>query len=169
MVILNDFEAVKDAFSRDSTLGRPLNGLSIFLRVSSLVDDSGPVWREHRMHSMQLLRQLGFGTRNMENRIAEEICFLIDSIHKIGGQPIDINDILSPSFHNIMSQLVFGHRLQPNDPKVTHLNKFLKAAVGIFTETGLLVNSPSWMIRLILTIGMTAKRKDLEQILKVFE
>ena len=170
VVILNDFEAVKNAFSQDQILGRPSNSFGVALRATNLTDDNGPIWREHRLFAMQVLKNLGFGKESMEERIIEEIGYLVVSIDNKQGDPINIRTILAPCIFNIISQLMFGHRLETDDPKVVRFFNCLEVFISdIVSPISLLVNCPVWLITLIVRIGLGAKRKLIDQTFNIFE
>ncbi len=127
VVILNDWESIKDAFHKDSFLGRPEVTPSFALSgTRGFPDVNGDVWREQRRFTLSLLRDLGFGKGGMEERIKDEIGYLIKEIDKSNGGPIQIKSLLSPSMSNNICSLVFGHRLDYLEPNRVLLDKAIE-------------------------------------------
>ncbi|CAG2110465.1 unnamed protein product, partial [Medioppia subpectinata] len=133
-VIVNDWESAKDALLKDSFLDRPKNGpFTLADNSISLIDDSGQEWRDHRRFALQTLRDLGFGKGSMEDRIGDEISYLIKLIDETNGQGFNFHKLLVPSMSNNISHLVFGHRMDFNDPKRIIFDDLLDTA-GPFKE-----------------------------------
>ena len=105
----------------------------------------------------------------MQERIKEELSYLIESIDKEGEKPVKIHAILGPSLMNVTSQLVFGHRYEVNDPKFILLDKFLDTATDNVPQTGLLVNSPFWLGSLLVKVGIAGNQKILNGTLSMLE
>ena len=118
---------------------------------------------------MQVLRDLGFGKGSMEDRITEEIAFLIQRVDKTVGKPADIHSMLIPSISNIISQLVFGHRLETDDPNRVLLDELLEGAQSLFSPIGFFATSPKWFGKLALFIGSIGRRKMLKDVFSIFE
>ena len=169
VVFLNDYEAVKGAFSQDLLTGRTQYGvISVFLKTTSFFDDSGPVWREHRHLAIKVLKN-ALSRGGLEEHIKEEVGCLIESLDTTNGKPTKFYEILGPSLLNVTSQLIFGHRYQLNDHKLSVLDQFIDTAAANICQTGLLFNSPVWLGKLILRVAMVGKKAILKEILSMFE
>ncbi|CAG2178747.1 unnamed protein product, partial [Oppiella nova] len=159
VVILNDWEAVKEALNKDSFLGKPTS--SPFTVVNSdndnaisFADDSGYTWSADRRFALQVLRDLGFGKGSMEDRITDEISYLIKHIDGSNGEPVNIHKLLTPSISNIIMQLVFGHRYDYDEPKRQALDQLVDQLSQVFSMTGFLATAPVWLSRLVFKMGL---------------
>ncbi|XP_035217941.1 cytochrome P450 2B9-like [Stegodyphus dumicola] len=126
VVVLCDFQSIKDAFASDAFMGRPadlpfeLSEESI--RTGAFLDLP---WKEQRRFSLHMLRDLGFGKTRMEEHIKEEILELLQRIEDYHESPVKIGELLTPSMSNNIASLIFGKRLKPDDPKRIKLDKQL--------------------------------------------
>lgn len=134
VVVLNDFESIKEAFAQDAFMGRPEE--SPFTLNKETLDTeafNGLPWKEQRRFSLHMLRDLGFGKSKMEGHIQEEINELCEHIKQKGENPFCICGILAPSMSNNISSLVFGKRLKYDDPTRQMMTRVLNnsaAAAG---------------------------------------
>ena len=110
----------------------------------------------------------GLAKGSMEDRITEEISYLTERIDKLGGQSIEIHSILTPSMSNNVSHLVFGHRLDAEDPKRIMFDKVIDQASPLFSPIGMLAICPKWFSNLALTIGALSQKKVLTNHLATF-
>ena len=170
VVFLNDYDAMKDAFSQDLFTARAQYGLiSVVLKTNSFFDDSGPVWREHRLLTTKVLKKALSRGGGLEEHIKEEVGYLIESLDKTSGQPNKFYEILGPSVLNVICQLVFGHRYQLNDQKLVVLDQFIDTASANVCQTKLLYNSPLWLGSLILRVAIATKRTIIKEMFSIFE
>ena len=114
------------------------------------------------------MRDLGSGKGSMEDRISDEINYLTERIDKSKGESIDIYSMLTPSMSNNISHLVFGHRLEADDPKRIEFDKVLEEVGSLFSPIGILSTTPKWFSILALTIGSLNKIKVIKNHLDVF-
>ncbi|XP_056000121.1 cytochrome P450 2C11-like [Ostrea edulis] len=89
---------------------------------------AGTPWKERRAFGVASLRSFGFGKRNLQTRIIEEVEYFHAEIDRYEGKPFDIKPLISNSIVNVISVLVFGKRFEFADPTFTELfqlwNKF---------------------------------------------
>ena len=169
-VILNDIEAMRDAFSKDTILDRPPHGVAeITFGTKSFGDDSGRVWQEHRRLSLHVLKDLGFGKTSMDDRVIEEFSYLIERIDKTEGKPLSIHRLLFLSVSNNVAQFIYGHRFELDDQKFINMSKCYENALGLMCQTSLLNNIPFWISRLIVKIVMIGYGRTLRKMLNIFE
>ncbi|CAG2178030.1 unnamed protein product, partial [Oppiella nova] len=155
VVVLNDWEAVRDAFNKDAFLGKPLHSaFTVANEAKSLVDENGDVWRDQRRSALQVLRDLGFGKGSMEDRITDEISYLTKCIDEINGEPMDIHEVLVPSMSNNICHLVFGHRLDYNEPRRKIFDKLLDEASSRFSIIGTIAMSPIWFSKIFFKLDI---------------
>ena len=143
VVILNDIEALRDAFSKDTILARPTHGVSVHLfGTTSFADDRGQVWQEQRRLSFNLLKYQGFGKTSMEDNAIVEIAYLIKELDKTEGKPTNIHQILSLSVSNNMNQFIFGHRFEFNDQKFNDMVECIAGGLSLSCPSAILYNIP---------------------------
>ncbi|XP_035218553.1 cytochrome P450 18a1-like, partial [Stegodyphus dumicola] len=140
VVVLCDFQSIKDAFANDVFMGRPLD-IPFELSEDTLRTGAilGMPWKEQRRFSLHMFRDLGFGKTRMEEHIKEEILELLQRMEDYHGSPIKIAELLAPSMSNNITSLIFGKRLKPDDPKRQKLDKLIN-------EVGRLAGALSWQM-----------------------
>ncbi|GFY75839.1 cytochrome P450 18a1 [Trichonephila inaurata madagascariensis] len=140
MLIITDYELMKEAFSKDAFMGRPPD---LPFELSDVTIRSGAFnempWKEQRRFSMHMLRELGFGKTKMEEHLKEEIQELLQRMTKHVGKPTKLSDLLAPSMSNNIASLLFGNRLKYDDPQRKKLDQSLR-------DIGRLVGATSWQI-----------------------
>ena len=94
-----------------------------------MFSSSGPLWKEHRTFGLTSLRSLGFGKRNLQTRIFEEIEYFLAEVESHHGEPFYIQDLVSKSISNVISALVFGKRFELSDPTSAEMCNLLNAFV----------------------------------------
>ncbi|GFT21009.1 cytochrome P450 2A9 [Nephila pilipes] len=140
IVVITDYDLIKEAFARDSFMGRPPD-LPFELSEETITTGAfnGMPWKEQRRFSLHMLRDLGFGKTQMEEDIKEEILELLERMSAHVGKPTKFSYILAPSMSNNIASLVFGKRLKYNDPQRQRLDN----SIG---EIGRLAGSVSWQL-----------------------
>ncbi|GFS62402.1 cytochrome P450 18a1, partial [Nephila pilipes] len=140
IVVITDYELVKEAFSKDSFMGRPPD-LPFELSEETIRTGAfnGMPWKEQRRFSLHMLRDLGFGKTRMEEHIKEEILELLQRMSENVEKPTKLSYLLAPSMSNNVASLIFGNRLKYDDPQRQRLDKLIR-------EVGQLAGSVSWQI-----------------------
>ncbi|KFM70322.1 Cytochrome P450 18a1, partial [Stegodyphus mimosarum] len=140
VVVLCDFQSIKEAFASDAFMGRPHeNPFELSeetIRTGAILDLP---YKEQRRFSLHMLRDLGFGKTRMEEHMKDEILELLQRIQDYHESPIAVAELLTASVSNNISSLIFGKRLQADDPKRQKLNKLVN-------EVGRLAVALSWQI-----------------------
>ncbi|XP_053202613.1 cytochrome P450 2J2-like [Panonychus citri] len=162
VVLVCDWEHLKEALANDSLLGRP-KGLIIpgIIDHPSFVEMSDEPWRHHRRLSLHVLRDVGFGKSELETHINSEIDNFCDIIEK---EPVrDFVQKLLPSISNNVSFLLFGHYYDRNDPdKILLDDSIIKLSPNV-QFAGVAVFLP-WIVRLLVIF----KRANFDLVAKVF-
>lgn len=161
VIVLNDFESIKEILSRKELLFRSENAVAnqtIYKGVATL---NGDAWRENRQFCLHVLRDLGFGKKSMEEHIMEEAEYLVAKIAELKGSPLGIETYFAPSVSNNITALVFGrrfpfedHRRKFLDERNQRLSKLFEAGSRftflprwLFTFTNFLPNATSRIIK----------------------
>ena len=101
------------------------------------------------------------------NLLQEEIGELLDHLKENLGKPFTIHNLLASSMSNIISSMVFGKRLQYNDPNRHMTNRVLRLSAESASQAGWQQFFP-WIkqIMKILGIGDATKLIKVQQELK---
>lgn len=90
VVVVSDFELIKDLYKKYEASGRPKNKPYHENRFGSpdgtqrgLLQSSGSEWLEQRRFTMKQLKDLGFGKSSMEDMINDEVDKLVKFLEKV--------------------------------------------------------------------------------------
>ncbi|KAJ8297557.1 hypothetical protein KUTeg_024088 [Tegillarca granosa] len=111
MVVLNGHETIKEALVKHGDVFSSRPDLFIFRETSEgqgIVGSSGDLWKDHRTFALTTLRSFGFGKRNLESKVMDEVNRLLKAFEDTGGTPYDITHVLHTSIANIVNSIVFG-------------------------------------------------------------
>ncbi|XP_037331354.2 cytochrome P450 2K1-like [Pungitius pungitius] len=73
---------------------------------------NGDSWKEMRRFALSNLRDFGMGKKTAENKIIDEIQYLIDVFERHEGQPFSNAKSINYAVSNIISSIVFGSRFE---------------------------------------------------------
>lgn len=132
IVLVNDFELIKEALCRTECLSRPRSW--IFKNVGGIASLNSKPWQENRRFCNKMLRELTHGKKSMLGHIEEEFQYLRDKVAEAKGQPIVLRRTLLHSVSNNIATLLLGSRYQLNDPKQKQLEKLLMTFEILFTK-----------------------------------
>ncbi len=93
MVVLNTYELVKEAFSKDEYSGRSelkiwslwRGGTSLGGSPPGVIQSSGQTWTEQRRFALHALRDLGYGGRSMDEMVEEEMEAFLEGVGEEKG------------------------------------------------------------------------------------
>ncbi|XP_077192795.1 cytochrome P450 2B4-like [Paroedura picta] len=117
-VVLCGYETLKSALvdQAEAFEGRPkIPTIERTSRGYGIVFSNGKTWKKMRRFALSTLRNFGMGKRPLEERIQEEIQFLVEEFRKTQGSPFDPTFPLRRSVSNIICSVVFGQRFQYDD------------------------------------------------------
>ncbi|XP_069500735.1 cytochrome P450 2H2-like [Ambystoma mexicanum] len=120
VVMLCGFQAVKEALidHGDHFTGRteiPITKRTV--KGQGIFFSEGELWKQVRRFSLTTLRNFGMGKRSIEERIQEEIQFLVEELRKTKELPFDPTFFIRRSVSNVICSIVFGQRFDYNDKK----------------------------------------------------
>ncbi|XP_037568792.1 cytochrome P450 2H2-like [Dermacentor silvarum] len=169
IVILNDFDSIKDVLTRKDVLNRTDNFILDRSGVKGIVTLNGDAWQDNRRFCLHVLRDLGFGRKSMEEHIKDEVQYLADKILELRGSPVDIRKYLIPSMSNNITSLVFGRRYPFEDHRRKFLDERLRKVVKIIGSGSLFTFLPSWAFLIFTTLPFTNVAKIKEVLEEMFE
>ncbi|KAG8579988.1 hypothetical protein GDO81_007064 [Engystomops pustulosus] len=142
LVVLCGYDTVKEALinNAEEFAGRPVTPIGI--KVS---DDHGVIfssdenWRVMKRFTISSLRDFRMGKENIENKILEELDFLVEEFRSYKGEPFDCTSIMNAATCNIIVSVLLSNRFHYED------RRFLKI-LKIVNEIFELVGSPMAML-----------------------
>ncbi|XP_077998222.1 cytochrome P450 2U1-like [Glandiceps talaboti] len=126
VVVINGYETIREALTKNryTFSGRPLMWIWV-----PVFDNKGmnsnvwSTWKAQRALTLNGLREFGMGTRTMEERISRECGELIRAVERKRGTPFDPTDFLHHATSNVLVSVIFGQRLDYDDPEFSSLLK----------------------------------------------
>ncbi|XP_059254151.1 cytochrome P450 2C41-like isoform X2 [Mustela nigripes] len=137
-VVLYGYEAVKEALI---DLGEEFSARGSFPLAEKvnkghgILFTNGNKWKETRRFSLMTLRTLGMGKSDLESRVQEEACHLVEALRKTKALPYDPTFVLGCASCNVICSIIFQNRFDYTDQT---LIGFLK----IFNENLKILSSP---------------------------
>ncbi|KFO19008.1 Cytochrome P450 2A3 [Fukomys damarensis] len=135
VVVLCGYDAVKEALidQAEEFSGRGKQSTFDWLfKGYGVAFSSWERAKQLRRFSITTLKDFGVGKRGIEERIQEEIGFLIESLRETQGAFIDPTFYLSRAVSNVISSIVFGDRFDYEDKEFLSL---LRMMLGSFQFT----------------------------------
>ncbi|XP_074873839.1 cytochrome P450 2B11-like [Carettochelys insculpta] len=130
MVVLWGYEAVKEALVDQAEEFGGREGLALAKRTAKgngLFFSNGETWRQMRRFALSTLRDFGMGKRSIEERIQEEVQYLLEELDKTRGIPLDPTFLLRRSVSNVICSVVFGARFSYEDEEFQTLLSLIQA------------------------------------------
>ncbi|KAL1765537.1 cytochrome P450 2C70-like [Sigmodon hispidus] len=137
IVVLHGYEVLKEAlvdrgdeFSgkmESSLLCQVNQGLGIIL-------SNGEIWKQTQRFSITVLRSMGMGKKTIEERIQEEVLYLLEALRKTNGSPCDPEFFLACVPCNVISAVLFQNRFDYNDGNIQLFIKSFRRNVELFTS-----------------------------------
>ncbi|XP_070560849.1 cytochrome P450 2U1-like [Ptychodera flava] len=143
VVVLNGYDTIREALVNHwyQFSGRPLKWIWVAINDNKGLSSSDwSVWKEQRVTTLRILRHFGMGKCDMEERISKESGALVDAIGKMKGRPFDPTEYFHHATSNILVAIMFGKRMEYDDPEFEDL---LKATLTL-TRTGRLAGIVSF-------------------------
>ncbi|KAM8952280.1 cytochrome P450 2G1-like [Pelodytes ibericus] len=124
VIVLCGYEAVKEALvdHGDEFGGRgTVATLDKFACGYGIGLSNGERWRQMRIFTLKTLRNFGMGKKSIEEKIKEEVHFLIKDFRGSKEMPIDPFKKLGNAIANILCSIIFGNCFEYTDEKFAHL------------------------------------------------
>uniref|UniRef100_A0A674DJ80 unspecific monooxygenase n=1 Tax=Salmo trutta TaxID=8032 RepID=A0A674DJ80_SALTR len=88
-----------------------------FTNGHGILFGNGESWKEMRRFALTNLRDFGMGKKGIEEKILEEIHYLIEVFENHKGKAFDTTQPLNFAVSNIISNIMYGSRFEYSDPK----------------------------------------------------
>ncbi|CAN2388876.1 Cytochrome P450 [Pristimantis euphronides] len=150
IVILNDFDTVKDAMVNHSEVfsdrpSVPLVNL-ITKRKGVIFAKYGPIWRQQRRFSHTTLRHFGLGKVSLEPIIIEEFKYMKAELLKFGDKGFSPVQIIGNAVSNVICSISFGKRFNYEDEEFKSMLRMMSRGLELSLNSEVvLANVFSWM------------------------
>lgn len=163
VVILNDGDDIREAFSKKELLARPPNSpFHLFGKLETpFFSPNLRMWQEQRRFVVQTMKDLGLGKSKIEGHIQDEIQHFLKLLEESKGKPMNLIKPLTPSMSNNICSLVFGERYEYDSPDRIIMDKALEVVAGSLAQTGSFIFFP-W----IKHFPIILKLLDLERVIE---
>ena len=97
------------------------------LLIGLILKQYGPAFRKYHQLTLNVLKEFGFGSTLMEQRIMTEAEELVSLIKKLHGKSFHPEKLFSSGTLNVIASIIFGERLSQTDKnlneyaRLTHL------------------------------------------------
>ncbi|KAG0710129.1 Methyl farnesoate epoxidase [Chionoecetes opilio] len=121
-VVVNGWEAVKEALQNDDLNGRPENVATVIQYgfQGGVMFSEGELWKEQRRFALHQFRNLGFGKKSHEAIVHDEVRELLKEIGSAKGS-ISLPGMLGVSAINILWAILGGNRFERSDGRLWDL------------------------------------------------
>ncbi|XP_069606901.1 cytochrome P450 2G1-like [Ranitomeya imitator] len=141
VVVLCGYAVVKDALINYSHRFGDRGPMPITSRLSNgqgIVGANGEHWKHTRRFAVTTLRNFGMGKRSMEERVQEEVGYLLKAMEATCGEAFNPHAVLGCAVNNIINLVVFGRRWDYDDKTflkllniTNNLFNFIRAPLGV--------------------------------------
>ncbi|XP_069599974.1 cytochrome P450 2U1 [Ranitomeya imitator] len=150
IVILNDFDTVKDAMVNHSEVfsDRPSVPLVTIItkRKGIVFAKYGPIWRQQRRFSHSTLRHFGLGKLSLEPIIIEEFKYVKTEMSKFGNKGFSPFQIINNAVSNVICSISFGKRFDYEDKEFKTMLALMSRGLEISVNSeAILSNVFSWL------------------------
>ncbi|KAM9329525.1 cytochrome P450 2U1 [Gastrophryne carolinensis] len=150
LVILNDFDTVKDAMVNHPEIfsDRPSVPLVniITKRKGVVFAKYGPIWRQQRRFSHSTLRHFGLGKLSLEPIITEEFKYVKAEMLAHGEKGFSPLQIINNAVSNVICSISFGKRFDYEDKEFKTMLRFMSRGLEIsLNSEAILTNVCSWL------------------------
>ncbi|XP_022080018.1 cytochrome P450 2J6-like [Acanthaster planci] len=139
VVLLQDYDVMKEAFAQYELSGRPRFEISqITLPGYGVLSASGQPWVELRRFAVKTLRSLGVGKSSFEEHITTEIKYLMEEIRKTNGKTLNPRHVVENAVSNVICSVVFGRRFEYTDSRFKRLLEILNELFELIGAGGVI-------------------------------
>ncbi|KAK8764721.1 hypothetical protein V5799_032670 [Amblyomma americanum] len=167
VVVINDYDLIKETFSRPEILHRPTPWI-LKDTTAGLSVLGGREWKENRRFVTEAFVDLGYGKQPMWDRVQAEAQHLVDTIAKSQGAAFSPRDYLVRSACNNAAMFLLGRRLDLDDPRRKDMDDHLEGFL-LGSAASPLDARPSWLKALERRLCPRSPRVLIEDLAKDLE
>ncbi|CAM9878405.1 cytochrome P450 2F5-like [Lampetra fluviatilis] len=135
VVILAGNDIIKEALVTQAEMFIDRPEIPIFKKslgnYEGLLLSHGWQWRARRRFTHMMLRNLGMGTKSIEEKIAEEAEFLVRALENKEEKPFDAHSEITNSAANVICSIIFGDRYDWNNKTFVKLMNIINENVEL--------------------------------------
>lgn len=164
-IVCNDWPSAEEGLTQSEVLSKPEGIFDAVPNGLGHGGSSGREWSEQRKFSVKAMKNIGLGAAKWDALLQEEVDEVLKKIHERKDQPVDINKLFSPTFTNNIMTLLFGNRLQTDDPANMYVNNALNEialAIPFFSPNNFLPGLCSILAKLGLYGSKEAGRTIMD-------
>ncbi|CAL1274088.1 unnamed protein product [Larinioides sclopetarius] len=173
IVVLNGQKTIKDVLVNraEEFIGRP-HGNNLVSWMSDgigITQEEGQPWNEQRRFFLQTAKNFGFGKKEFELYIQDEIKAFLQELRSFDGKPNDLRFHLAYTFNSIVSKVVFNRKFEKNTSfkrNLTSMNYMVQIFTGVLN---MLIGIPFYLATDVLgdkkiPRGKKEARKFVDQV-----
>ncbi|CAG0898256.1 unnamed protein product [Darwinula stevensoni] len=138
VVVLSDWESVRDFFGRLDFSGRPdaLLFRQVALGNNGIVSSQGSLWQENRRFTLRVLRDFGLGKREaLDSMIQDAALGLCRSLRARRHEPQDFGPHLNLAVLNVIWKMTADKQFAHDDPR---MQDFMDRVLEVLNDSSLL-------------------------------
>ncbi|XP_077141721.1 cytochrome P450 2F3-like isoform X2 [Ranitomeya variabilis] len=120
-VVICGYTALKEALIDQNDVFGERGDYPVFLNFIGDHDigfTNGESWKNRRRFALLTLRNFGMGKKSIEERILEEVQFLIKEFENTKQSPVDLTIFLSRAVSNVICSIIYGNRFDYEDKRL---------------------------------------------------
>ncbi|XP_010891676.2 cytochrome P450 2K1-like [Esox lucius] len=123
VVVLAGYKTVKEALVNHAEEFGERGIASVFRELqqgNGISFANGDSWKEMRRFALTNLRDFGMGKKGSEEKIIEEVRYLIEVFEEHKGEAFDTTQPIHYAISNVICSIVYGSRFEYSDPRFRH-------------------------------------------------
>ncbi|XP_059156008.1 cytochrome P450 2U1-like [Physella acuta] len=141
-VVLNDVKTIKEAFVKQADIfsnrsTKDFIAKYVPRRTNGLALSSGSVYKELKLTSMTILKNLGMGKNILAEKISEGVVVYLQEITELKGIATNIRPLTDICVANIICSMIFGKKFDFDDPIFNRLLDLNHQFVIAFRSTSI--------------------------------
>uniref|UniRef100_A0A3P8Y7I5 unspecific monooxygenase n=1 Tax=Esox lucius TaxID=8010 RepID=A0A3P8Y7I5_ESOLU len=161
VVVLAGYKTVKEALVNHAEEFGERGAFPLPKELSKghgIVFANGDSWKEMRRFALTNLRDFGMGKKGSEEKIIEEIRYLIDVFEENKGKAFDTTESMHYAISNIICSIVYGSRFEYSDPRFRRSVERVRESIQLGGTRSLqLYNMFPWLGSLMKSKSVVAK------------
>lgn len=165
-VVITDVTIVKQLLGKMSTADRPPGLFQLMPNGVGFAELNGLEWVEQRRYTVMEMKNLGFGKSRWEELVQMEVSDILDFLTQSGGEPTDVNSVLSASISNNVLSLVSNHRLPKGHPRRDIIDHGVESFETIYNPSSLIVHYPK-LFKIAVNLGLLTVGQMLKDMINM--